>query len=69
MKTSKSMSRGPVKVDLEAAPAGGWDIVSVSVNGYELPATRVGEFSSEHDAEVAAFARAEEHAKKVGSDN
>lgn len=64
MVISKSASRGSVRVELTAANlAEGWDIASVSVGGYTLPPTRKGEFSTEAEAEEAAFARAEEFAK------
>lgn len=68
MVISKTSSRGAVKVHLVAAPAGGWDIGSVSVNGRELPPTRKGEFVSDHEAEAAAYARAEAFAEEQGLD-
>lgn len=68
MVVSKSSSRGSVRVNLAAAPAGGWDIVSVSVNGRDVPPTRKGEFTSEQDAEAAAYAKAEEFAKQFNLD-
>lgn len=68
MVVSKSSSRGSVRVNLAAAPAGGWDIVSVSVNGREVPPTRKGEFVSEQEAEETAYARAKEFAKQLNLD-
>lgn len=66
MVVSKSTSRGSVSVNLAAAPAGGWDIVSVEVNGRVVPPTRKGEFADEHEAEEAAYARAAAYAKEQG---
>lgn len=68
MVVSKSTTRGSVRVDLAAAPAGGWDIASVSVNGRVVPPTRKGEFATDQEAEDAAFARAEEFAKQFNLD-
>lgn len=68
MVVSKMSSRGGVRVNLAAAPAGGWDIVSVSVNGHEVPPTRIGEFATDQEAENAAYARAEEFAKQFKLD-
>lgn len=68
MVISKTSSRGSVRVSLAAAPAGGWDIVSVSVNGREAPPTRKGEFFNEQEAEDAAYARAEVFAKQFSLD-
>lgn len=68
MKVSSSSSRGSVRVNLVAAPAGGWDIGSVTVNGREVTPTRKGEFESESDAEAAAYQRAEAFAKEQGLD-
>ncbi len=68
MVVRKSTTRGSVRVDLAAAPAGGWDIASVSVNGRVVPPTRKGEFATDQEAENAAFARAEEFAKQFNLD-
>ena len=68
MVISKSSSRGSVRVNLAAAPAGGWDIVSVTVNGREVPPTRKGEFLSEQDAEAEAYLRAEKFAEQFNLD-
>ena len=37
--------------------AGGWDIITVSANGREIPPTRRGEFETAEEAEKAAYER------------
>lgn len=68
MKVGSTSSRGSVRVNLVSAPAGGWDVGSVTVSGREVTPTRKGEFLNEEDAEVAAYERAEAFAKEHGLD-
>jgi len=68
MMMSKQQSRGQVTVNVQAAPAGGWDIGQVTVCGRDVPPTRRGEFDTAEEAETAAFKRAEAFAKEAGLD-
>lgn len=68
MVIQSEFSEGQIYGVLTQSPAGGWDIISVKVDGRDANARRKGEFATEAEAKAAAIAKAEAFAKDQGID-